>query len=421
MADELLARQYVEFIAKGLGDVQSATDAYKKKLEDANKAADGLNKAISSGAYRQAAEQTQALNQRMAGLNEQARKIDLQTQFGKTGAALHLANEKLGQFNEGAKRVAGPAAAGFAILTGAILGFVRAGLAGTVEGNRLTYQFQMLSREIAGVFMPVIEGMMTKLAQAVAWFRTLSGEKQNLIMRFALASVAALAFAMVLPRLVGGIQLVIVGVKALMTVIAAAGTEAGIASGGILPLLGILVTAGVALTAFLFATKSGSKGLGEIEAAGRKLIQDIMPSLNRVMGEVSRVINSIAQVAIPAVVEAFKLWATWIEIVVLALEKLYQVWRYTPAGILFRAMAGPDQKSTDEKNRKVPTQAGAGFEDFIATYQRIASAAAGTGQDPVKDTADNTKETASKLQQFIELATGGLIPLLQRVADKVGG
>lgn len=423
MADELLARQYVEFIAKGLGDVQAATAAYKQKLDDANKSADGLNKALGSGAYRTAAEQTQALNNRMAGLNEQARRVDLEVQFGKAGAALHLANEKLAAFNEGAKRVAGPATAGFVMLTGAILGFVRAGLAGTVQGEMLSFRMQMLSREIAGIFLPAISAVIDKLSQAVAWFRNLSGEKQNLIMKFALATVAALGVAMVFPKIVAGVQLAIIGIKALMAVIAAAGAEAGIASGGLLPLLGVLVTAGVALGTFLFATKSGSSGLQQLYATGQQLVQNVMPSLNRVMTDVTRLINTIAHVAVPAIVEAFKLWAHWIEIVVMLLEKLYMVWKITPAGQLFRALAA-EEEPAGNKDHRVPTRSGTGFEDFMATYQRIANAAAGAGIDPQEraaKAAEKTEQNTNKILDFLEKSpTEWGIMFGRYVSEKLG-
>src|SRR5262249_54240416 len=45
----------------------------------------------------------------------------------------------------------------FTIGTASLTGFVAAGLAGTTQGGLLTLQMQMLSREIASVFKPVID------------------------------------------------------------------------------------------------------------------------------------------------------------------------------------------------------------------------------------------------------------------------
>lgn len=70
----------------------------------------------------------------------------------------------------------------FAIGSATILGFVTAGMAGTVEGNRMTLAWQMLSREIAGVFLPVIQKVMDSLFQTVRWFRNLGEGGQNAIM-----------------------------------------------------------------------------------------------------------------------------------------------------------------------------------------------------------------------------------------------
>src|ERR1051325_7756769 len=71
------------------------------------------------------------------------------------------------------------AARGFAVMTVGITGFVTAGLSGTALGERLTFQVSMLSREIANVFLPVIESISNGLQRLIDWFRSLTGEQQN--------------------------------------------------------------------------------------------------------------------------------------------------------------------------------------------------------------------------------------------------
>jgi hypothetical protein len=486
MPDSLLGAQYVEFVARGLDELQAKTDAYRKKLEDSTKAADGLNKAInsmpnqaqarsvenlnklqpglgdaygnklqaqaaqnqplarlggssqaaemqgtvaalndlkkgmgdayesnqklkaslSSGEYAKAAQMSKSIAGETERLGQASKKIDLETQFGKAGAAMHMANEKLGVMKDGMSRIAGPAAAGFAILTGAVMGFVRAGLAGTVEGDRLQLRFQMLSREIAGVFMPVITAVTDKLTQAVQWFKHLTGENQNLIMRIVLGTAAALAFAMVLPKIVGGVQLVIVAFKFLSVAIGALGTEAGIASGGILPLLGILITGAVALTAFLFSTKAGAGALHQLEAAGKRIADAVMPALNRLMAALGDTMSNLAESVLPVFVTVFEAIAEAIigaaNAVDFLLKKYAELpgWARTLVNIIspITMLLGDQKKLTsgDTKQRQTPTLTGGGFEDFLASYKRIATASA-SGVNPQEQIVKNTQATVQKL------------------------
>lgn len=432
MADQVLARNYVEFIAQGLGDVDAATAKFREKLEASSKAADGLKKALDSGTYKKVAQETAVVDRRLAGLNEQARKVDMEVQFGKKGAAIMLAserlgkfNEKLGHFNEGAKKVGGVAAMGFAVLTGAVMGFVRAGLQGTVQGEMLQMRMQLLSREIAGIFLPVIDAVTSKIQSLVNWFRKLSGEKQNLILKFVMGAAAGLAVAMVLPKIVAGIQIVIVGIKMLMAAIAAMGAEAGIASGGITIIAGALVTAAAALGVFMFTTKAGAGGLEKLQVAGQQLVDGVMPKLMRAVDSIGVALEKLATVGVPLVVAAFDLWVTQLETTIMVLEKLIKIWKYTPFGIAFDLLSDDDGKGKpkDDAARRTPTQSGSGFEDFMATYKRIAGAAMSSGvSDPAERAAKAAERIADQLpawQRSLDNALVDLLAWLLQIKDKV--
>ncbi len=97
----------------------------------------------------------------------------------------------------------------------AVLGFVRAGLAGTAQGNYLAIQFERLSREVAGIFLPAVEKLIEYLEKTVNWFRGLSGAQQDAIMKWTLWGTAALAAAVLLPILKAGFMALIVVVKGL--------------------------------------------------------------------------------------------------------------------------------------------------------------------------------------------------------------
>lgn len=420
MSDTLLARQYVEFFAKGLDDVQKATEQYKQKLEAANKSADLLSKSLSSGAYRQAAEQTHALNQRVAQLAESARRVDLEVKLGKTGAAMQLAHERLGRMKEGLEKISGPAAVGFGVLVGGVMGFVRAGLAGTVQGDRLSMAVTMLSQQIASVFLPVVEAVTVKIQALAQWMRHLTGAKQEAIMKWVGVAAAVLGVVMVLPKVVGGIQAVIGIVKLMSTVIAAVGAEAGIASGGILPLIGIIVTAAVALGAFMAKTKAGGAALDKLQETAGRLVATIMPTLNRLMTTGTQILERLGESVLPVVVAQFEMMASTIEVVFLAVEKLNGALENLEkkskflgaigrglAGPLFWGGGGPGGKD-QAGNRHQVTPNDKGFESAIDTWRRFATAGSKT---PAQEQVSEQKETNKKLDQSNNMLMSILLPI----------
>lgn len=275
MAESLLARQYIEYTQKGFDTVQSAIGQLQKGMMESEKSANLLRQAMEAGAYAKASQQFAAINAQLDTLRTQANKIDLQAKFGKVGAAVMQAKTQFDQFSGVATKavaiVAGTAATAFSILTGSIMGFVRAGLQGTVEGMRLQFAFQQLSREITGVFLPVIDKVTAWVQKLVGWFRSLTGSQQDMIMKFVLIAAAVLAVVSVVGALIIGL----IGLTAAILSVAASMAALDMTLAGIPLLIGAIVTAVVGLASAL-----GIAGAAGIAASDR-------------MGTMSRVFDRI--------------------------------------------------------------------------------------------------------------------------------
>jgi hypothetical protein len=99
---------------------------------------------------------------------------------------------------------AGLAVAGaYAYASAKLLGFVKAGLAGTTTGELLSFNINQLHRQIASLFLPVIEGLIKRIQALTDWFRGLSGEQQQSIARWSGLTVGMLGALTILPKLVG--------------------------------------------------------------------------------------------------------------------------------------------------------------------------------------------------------------------------
>lgn len=213
--------------------------------------------------------------------------------------------------NVAAKVAASPAAigaavAGFQMLTAAARGWVNAGLAGTGAGNLMQFQFQMLSREIASVFLPTINMVIRAIEAMVNWFRSLSGDQQAMIRHFVEAAAVMVVVNQVLGRvtttvigfvatLIGGMvaaagSIVTTLVPAFLTlvgeVLAGSVTIAsalGFATAGISTILGLV---GALASAFLSLGIAGATlgaGVAVGTASGRSALKDLWDSLKPVL------------------------------------------------------------------------------------------------------------------------------------------
>ncbi len=91
--ESIIATQYIEFAEKGFNTVVGIVQQFKQRLDESNKSAELLKKALDSGTYAKVSQQVAVANAHLEQLNAQARKIDLEARFGKVGAMAILAKE----------------------------------------------------------------------------------------------------------------------------------------------------------------------------------------------------------------------------------------------------------------------------------------------------------------------------------------
>lgn len=302
---------------------------------------------------------------------------------------------------------------GFSLLTGVVGGFVTAGLAGTGQAERLGQALQNLSREIAGIFLPVVEKVIDGVKKVTSWFEQLSGHQQDQIMRWTAAAGAALFMLAIFPKIVTGITAVIGAIRAVTAALAAAGAASGIATGGLTTILGIVASLVAAFVGFGAASEEGfgslSKLIEPIQSAFGRITEAVAPLfaavdkigelftrlIDSAVGPLTFVMNALADVVIVFVDALIVLQSVLSPVVDLlvqflsfASELASKVANFlAPA---FEAMVAPlkeaaaflerigllsrQQASTKSEPHRKPEGTGGQFEDVQATFRRIQSA-----------------------------------------------
>lgn len=234
-ASGALAKQYVEFISKGLDELQAGLNSIRTNLASV----DAASKAVVDGT-----------TSKFSGLASAAK--------GSFGAWAATAIAKVGEvtasISNGLKNALasaastlnqglvspvaiGAAVAGFAMVTNAAKSWVSAGLSGTTHGNMLSMQFQLLSQQIAGIFVPTINMVIRGIETMVRWFRDLTGEQQGNIRRWIEAAAAMVAVYGALTKVSGIIA------PFITTIITGMVSAAGAIVSTLIPAFGAFVTA----------------------------------------------------------------------------------------------------------------------------------------------------------------------------------
>lgn len=167
---------------------------------------------------------------------------------------------------KGAEAVANAAESAFGKAKLGVMGFATAGLAASSAGQILAFQMERLSRTVAGLFGPEIYAAINGVQRLTDWINSLSNAQKTAIAHWLEGGLAALTFASILPKVFGGIQLVIGGVKALTAALTLSGW------GAVLPVLGAIVSG---LGAFGAASKVGRDGVGGLLGAMQGLGQEL--------------------------------------------------------------------------------------------------------------------------------------------------
>jgi len=205
----------------------------------------------------------------------------------------------------------------------ALLGFVTAGVATSVMGEVLSTRMGFLTREIASLFIPQLQALVSWITRLTDWFRSLSAEQQHNLGNWLLAGAAVLAVAKIMPILINGIMGTVAAVRTLT--VAIVGLLSGTGFGALLPVIGAAITA---LTALFVGTEIGRKGISGLWAALQptiKAVGDFLAELKPLgsalaglfdaLGPLFKILADIGGVIIKLLVPVFQILASVVTVV----------------------------------------------------------------------------------------------------------
>lgn len=305
-----LAELFVQFVARDQEIVQAATDAVKGSLDAAKASADAVGK-VSAEAFNKAGDAAQT-----------SASIITRAAAGMSAAVAPVA-AALGRIREGATAAGAAAQAAFGRAALTISGFVTAGIAASNAGQIFAFHMERIARAVAGLFGPEIRKVTELIASLAAKLETLSDAQRTSIAHWLGAGAAALAVAVVLPKVVGGIELVIGGVKALTAAFAASGW------GAILVAVGAVSAAVLGLGA---AGEVAQGGLGQLFQAIKPMVDvakklfagflEIMKPVLAVAAQVFEGLGRAVQGIMPQLVAAFAVVGQAVQNVIAAVAPL---------------------------------------------------------------------------------------------------
>jgi phage-related protein len=290
--------------------------------------------------------------------------------------------EKLGGSVKGA---AGQLVAFAASATGAsagLAGIMFAGLRGTAEMERLLFNFQQISREIANIFAPAIRAVVSVTNTLLAAFRDLTGDQQATIRNFVAAASGAALFA----AAAGSIIPKIAGIGA-----AVSGLWAVMAANPVTAIVG-------AIGAMLAGTEQGRDALGEMFDAVKPIFEAI--------GEVASVVAEVLGPALTAVAEIVK--GVLVPVFVL-LKPVFELIATVIRGIAgavsalarFFGLARSDRERA--RPRDELNNASKGLESFEQTWRSLQQAIA--RQDVPREHLREARTQTSLLQALVGRGT----------------
>lgn len=200
--------------------------------------------AVLTGSYSRDLRAQQVIRREQERIYELERRAQYQERFGRLGGAAYQA-DRLSRSRAGQMIAAGGAALG-----ATVGGMARSGFSGTVEGNRLNLELEMISRELAGAFKPAIEAVTMALGGMRKWLERLGPAGQNAVALggLGLGAYGTYKFAGAGMRMLG---------------LGGAGGAGAVAGGG-----GLATGLGVGLGAAGAARVGGLGGLGGAGTAG---------------------------------------------------------------------------------------------------------------------------------------------------------
>lgn len=236
---DVLAKKYVEFAQRGMGSIQAFLRDIGKEATRAQGRAQLLNKHLNDGTYQKAANQLAQIRRQYAAMGQAARMQDLIAENGKFAGTLMAIQERM----QGVTRAAG---IGFGVLTATTMGWVTAGMSGTIEAYRLQTGFSLLSREIASVFKPAIDTVTGWLFNASGAMRGMTGEQQSQVRSWVLWTAGILGGVLVLRTLAGTLAMV----SAAYFKMNAAGSASNVMLARMFTMRNLIMAGGIGLAAY---------------------------------------------------------------------------------------------------------------------------------------------------------------------------
>lgn len=284
------------------------------------------------------------------------------------------------------------AAIGFAAATGALTGWITAGIANSSVGQQMAFWTERLSRSIAGLFGPEIKKAIGWIQDAVNWIQKLTAEQRTNLVRWIEAGIAALGVAMIMPKVFSGIMTVITAVRTLS--LAMAGLSASITATGIGAIVQVIGVAVAAMSGLVLGTQEGRDAFAELGKAFAPLIK-----------EVGRLIESLSRLLLPAILEIIRGFNEVIAIPVVqtleaianaldrvlgpALDRQNSKLDRLVQSLALAAALGPfsllvkepdkEKKPGQDGNRNELPRRSSGFESLTGAWERIAMASLKAG------------------------------------------
>ena len=269
-----LSEMVVAFTTQGVEAVRTVIGGMDKQLSELGAAANRVggviqqrfatvaaiaNQAIKKDLANAVKAATDAMISAIAGTRRltAAQEALLRTLIG-VHAALGQLQQNLIKIRESMMGVATAGKVALGVLTVGIGGFVRSGINASAVGDRLRLVMTQLSLTIAGLFRPEIDAVIDAVRRVTSWIRGLTDSQRENIVNWIKGAAAAALTAILLPKLVSGMILVVGGIRAITA--ALLGLETGTGFGAWAKLLAIAASAMVGL---MVATE---KGRGVISA-----------------------------------------------------------------------------------------------------------------------------------------------------------
>lgn len=236
---------------KGVDAFNAATGAAQKQMQGLESSGRKAGTGVAGGAQMAAAAMS------ALGKSAQATAAQISTAFNAAlpaamkfsqsmaagfGEAGEKAAASVNRIGEAAKKVGAGLSSAFTGAVGIIAGFATAGLAASAQGERLTFQMSLLSRQVGSLFIPVFEACINVIRKVTEMLQSLTGAQQK-----ALGATIALAVGVKLLMSASGLGLIVGVVTTAVAVfqffgdaISNAGTKAGILGSNFSLLGGVL-------------------------------------------------------------------------------------------------------------------------------------------------------------------------------------